>query len=178
MGTTTAQKKLFFNLKKIKNQIAPRTEGDLKKEHVEGTSPLEDVKEQIASLVINEKKGVKISKSIKNSDLATIAAAHGVMPIKDAKATFSNLNIQGIGYEPELVGGIFSNELGVVSKPIVGRNAVYVIQVKTIDKSENNEDFMLQKLNMRKQAISYVASASYNVLKEAANVKDNRVDFY
>ena len=35
IGTTTAQKKLFFNLKKIKNQIAPRSEGDLKKEHVE-----------------------------------------------------------------------------------------------------------------------------------------------
>ena len=34
IGTTTAQKKLFFNLKKIKNQIAPRTEGDLRDEHV------------------------------------------------------------------------------------------------------------------------------------------------
>jgi len=34
IGTTTAQKKLFFNLKKLKNQIAPRTEGDLRKEHV------------------------------------------------------------------------------------------------------------------------------------------------
>ena len=30
MGTTTAQKKLFFNLKKLKNQIAPGQEGDLK----------------------------------------------------------------------------------------------------------------------------------------------------
>ena len=34
IGTTTAQKKLFFNLKKIKNQIAPQSEGDLKPEHV------------------------------------------------------------------------------------------------------------------------------------------------
>ena len=34
IGTTTAQKKLFFNLKKLKNQIAPRAEGDLRKEHV------------------------------------------------------------------------------------------------------------------------------------------------
>jgi len=34
IGTTTAQKKLFFNLKKIKNQIAPRSEGDLRPEHV------------------------------------------------------------------------------------------------------------------------------------------------
>jgi len=35
IGTTTAQKKLFFNLKKIKNQIAPKSENDLKKEHVD-----------------------------------------------------------------------------------------------------------------------------------------------
>ena len=34
MGTTAAQKKLFFNLKKIKKQIAPTQEGDLKKEQV------------------------------------------------------------------------------------------------------------------------------------------------
>ena len=34
MGTTTAQKKLFFNLKKIKNQIAPEQDGDLKDEQV------------------------------------------------------------------------------------------------------------------------------------------------
>jgi len=34
IGTTTAQKKLFFNLKKLKNQIAPKSEGDLKNEHV------------------------------------------------------------------------------------------------------------------------------------------------
>ena len=32
IGTTTAQKKLFFNLKKIKNQIAPKSYGDLKDE--------------------------------------------------------------------------------------------------------------------------------------------------
>ena len=38
MGTTAAQKKLFFNLKKIKQKIAPREEGDLKKEQVKEIS--------------------------------------------------------------------------------------------------------------------------------------------
>ena len=38
MGTTSAQKKLFFNLKKIKKQIAPHEEGDLKKEQVDQIS--------------------------------------------------------------------------------------------------------------------------------------------
>ena len=43
MGTTTAQKKLFFNLKKIKNQIAPEQEGDLKDEQVKEISKRLDV---------------------------------------------------------------------------------------------------------------------------------------
>ena len=43
MGTTTAQKKLFFNLKKIKNQIAPGQEGDLRDEQVEEISKRLDV---------------------------------------------------------------------------------------------------------------------------------------
>ena len=38
MGTTTAQKKLFFNLKKLKNQIAPGQDGDLKDEQVDEIS--------------------------------------------------------------------------------------------------------------------------------------------
>ena len=43
MGTTTAQKKLFFNLKKLKNQIAPNQEGDLRDSHVEEISKRLDV---------------------------------------------------------------------------------------------------------------------------------------
>ncbi len=43
MGTTSAQKKLFFNLKKIKNQIAPGQEGDLKEDQVKEISKRLDV---------------------------------------------------------------------------------------------------------------------------------------
>ena len=45
IGTTTAQKKLFFNLKKLKNQISPRAEGDLKNEHVKEIASRLDVRE-------------------------------------------------------------------------------------------------------------------------------------
>ena len=51
MGTTTAQKKLFFNLKKIKNQLAPNNTGDLKTEHVEEISKRLNVKkEEVVSM--------------------------------------------------------------------------------------------------------------------------------
>ena len=46
IGTTTAQKKLFFNLKKLKNQIAPRSEGDLRNEQVSEIANKLNVKEK------------------------------------------------------------------------------------------------------------------------------------
>ncbi len=51
IGTTTAQKKLFFNLKKIKNQIAPKSEGDLRDEHVNEIADKLDVsKDEVISM--------------------------------------------------------------------------------------------------------------------------------
>ena len=51
IGTTAAQKKLFFNLKKIKNQIAPQSEGDLRNEHVDEIANKLDVsKDEVVSM--------------------------------------------------------------------------------------------------------------------------------
>ena len=46
MGTTSAQKKLFFNLKKIKLQLSANSNGDLKTEHVAEISKRLNVKEE------------------------------------------------------------------------------------------------------------------------------------
>ena len=51
MGTTAAQKKLFFNLKKVKQQIAPGEEGDLKKDQIKEISERLGVKsEEVISM--------------------------------------------------------------------------------------------------------------------------------
>ena len=51
MGTTAAQKKLFFNLKKIKNQLSASNAGELKIEHVEEISKRLNVKkEEVVSM--------------------------------------------------------------------------------------------------------------------------------
>ena len=51
MGTTTAQKKLFFNLKKLKNQLSTSASGDLKPEHVDEISKKLNVKkEEVVSM--------------------------------------------------------------------------------------------------------------------------------
>ena len=51
IGTTSAQKKLFFNLKKIKNQLSINSASDLKNEHVEEISKrLKVKKEEVVSM--------------------------------------------------------------------------------------------------------------------------------
>ena len=59
IGTTTAQKKLFFNLKKLKNQIAPRTEGDLKDS---------DVKKIANSLNVSEDEVVSMNRRLSGKE--------------------------------------------------------------------------------------------------------------
>tara|TARA_Y100000590_G_scaffold250407_1_gene281257 strand:- start:1893 stop:2792 length:900 start_codon:yes stop_codon:yes gene_type:complete len=46
IGTTTAQKKLFFNLKKIKNKLSAANEGDLSPKHVNEISKRLNVKKE------------------------------------------------------------------------------------------------------------------------------------
>ena len=70
MGTTTAQKKLFFNLKKIKNQLSPNNIGDLKQEHVEEISKRLNVKKEEV-ITMNRRllgKEKSLNDPIKNED--------------------------------------------------------------------------------------------------------------
>ena len=70
MGTTTAQKKLFFNLKKIKNQLSASNLNDLNSEHVEEISKRLNVKkEEVISMnrrLIGKEKS--LNDPIKNED--------------------------------------------------------------------------------------------------------------
>jgi len=51
IGTTTAQKKLFFNLKKLKNQLSISTSGDLNSDHIDEISKRLNVKkEEVVSM--------------------------------------------------------------------------------------------------------------------------------
>jgi len=149
----------------------------LTKEHIKGNVPLEDIKEQIYALVIKEKKAEYITASIKGSDLAAIAANNGQSVVNAQIANLANLSLQGIGYEPELVGSIFGTPVGSISSPIAGTNAVYVVEVTAKDEEKTTGDFTKQKQEVTKGAAAYANGAAYKVLNTEADVKDNRSDF-
>lgn len=149
----------------------------LTKEHIKGNVPLEDIKEQISALVVKEKKADYITAAITGDDLAAIATNNGQTVVSAQRANLANLSLQGIGYEPELVGSIFGTAVGSVSSPIAGANAVYVVQVTAKDDAKTTGDFTKQKQEVKKGAAAYANGAAYKVLNTEADVKDNRSDF-
>ena len=90
----------------------------------------------------------------------------------------ANLSLQGIGYEPELVGAIFGTAVGSVSRPIEGKSAVYIVEVTDKDEVIDSRDLTQQKEAVQKNAAAYANGAAYKVLNTEADVKDNRSDFY
>ena len=150
----------------------------LTKENLEGNVPLEDIKEQVTALVLKEKKAAHISASITAADLKAIATNNGQTVVTAQRANLANLSLQGIGYEPELVGAIFGTTVGAVSSPIQGVNAVYIVEVTAKDEIRDAGDFTKQKQEVQKGAAAYANGATYKVLNTAADVKDNRSDFY
>ena len=150
----------------------------LTKEHIKGNVPLEDIKEQISALVVKDKKADYITAAITGDDLAAIATNNGQTVVSAQRANLANLSLQGIGYEPELVGSIFGTAVGSVSSPIAGANAVYVVQVTAKDDAKTTGDFTKQKQEVKKGAAAYANGAAYKVLNTEANLKDNRSDFY
>ena len=149
----------------------------LTKEHIKGNVPLEDIKEQISALLVKEKKADYITDAITGADLASIATNNGQTVVNAQRTNLANLSLQGIGYEPELVGSIFGTGVGSISSPIVGANAVYVVEVTNKDEAKNSGDFTKQKQEVKKAAAAYSNGAAYKVLNTEADVKDNRSDF-
>jgi len=149
----------------------------LTKEHIKGNVPLEDIKEQISALVVKDKKADYITAAITGANLAAIATNNGQTVVNEQRANLANLSLQGIGYEPELVGSIFGTAVGSVSSPIAGANAVYVVEVTAKDEAKTTGDFTKQKQEVKKGAAAYANGAAYKVLNTEADVKDNRSDF-
>jgi peptidyl-prolyl cis-trans isomerase D len=139
-------------------------------------------REIAAPLIINEKKAQQIiaSKFKGGSSIEQVAQQAGVTVLNADSVNFTQPFIANIGNEPKIVGAAFNKTLqGKVSEPIAGNSGVFVIKGGSIvalpNTNMNAEDLRKQLEMQQKQMGGY---RSIEALKKAADVKDNRFDFY
>lgn len=95
--------------------------------------------------------------------------------VKKAEITFGATTIQGIGFEPEVIGSVFSAlKDGQTTVPLKGRNGVYVVRLDKTTKAPATNDYTAEKETMMQTTRQSAASLAKNALKEKADVIDNR----
>ena len=150
----------------------------LTKKHQEGYIPLSEIKEEITSLVIKENKLNYINSTTKEQDLDGIAKSNNQVIVRGAVANMNDMTIQKVGYEPKLVGSVFGLKSSILSPPIKGKNAVFYFNVVSKDKNVSTNNTSQIKRDIKQADFANAQGAVYNVLKDNANVKDNRSEFY
>lgn len=126
----------------------------------------------------NQKKAEIIRAKISGSDLNDIAKANGVSVSSASAVNMKNPTLAGAGREPLVIGTAFGLKEGEVSKPIDGARGVFVIKVTKKNAATPLENYqpIANRLNTTKSSTVY--TGAYNALKEAADVEDNRANFY
>lgn len=143
-----------------------------------GTLTLEQVKEEIEAEVLKEKKAEKIMAMLSGgNDLQAASSAWG-SPVETAQnVSFSAYSVPGLGAEKKVIGATFALSEGSVSKPIKGEFGVYLVKVDGLTKTET-QDVSFNKKSLARAYASRVDYQAFNVLKEKANIKDNRSKFF
>ncbi|MFW5656758.1 MAG: peptidylprolyl isomerase [Bacteroidota bacterium] len=148
----------------------------------EGIAPFEQVAAEIQLNVLKQKKGALIAEQIKTANAGTLneLAGNMALDIKNAgDITFSSFSLPGAGVEPKVIGVATSLEQGILSEPIIGTNAVYVLQVTNVDEAEPTEqDIAMQKMRIQRAYETRANREPKNALHEKADIEDRRIKFF
>lgn len=141
----------------------------------EGEPTLETAKVTMLDDFIKEKKGEEYAARMKGTDLTDIANGLGLQVQNVASISYDQINIQGAGNEPKVIGKIFGLTEGQVSNPIAGDNGIYVVQVKSkIPGAEAPGNFTAEKQMMERILRGRAPNEVQSALIEKYDVKDNR----
>jgi peptidyl-prolyl cis-trans isomerase D len=151
----------------------------------DGPIPLEDVRADVENQVRQQKKAESIVASITAKkaaakNLEDLAKDLGLQPEPVTNLRFTSTSLGNAGIEPNVIAAALALDKGILSDPIIGENGVFVLTVNNINapaETETNGSPLAKNYVER----NYAARANYyayEALKELANIRDNRREFY
>ena len=157
MGTTAAQKKLFFNLKKIKKQIAPNQEGDLKDSQVNEISKRLDVDK---NEVINMNRRLMGQEKSLND------------PIKDGENTEWQDWLVDEGMDQELLASQKQEledkkELLYKSIGILNEREKKILEARRLSENPRTLDELSKKYKISRERIRQIETKAFEKLQKA-----------
>jgi len=160
------------------NYIVAIMTGEIEK----GVKPFEKVKEEITPVVTNQIKGKSIAEKLKGKteSLDELAKLFGkdavVQSVSDLKINAPSM--AGPGFDPVIIGAMFSVESGKRTPVVVGENGVVVGDVQNRTTAPAIGDFSIFKSQLLQNLINRGGYYVTQTLKDGANIDDKRYKFF
>lgn len=147
----------------------------------EGYAKFERVKDEIELKVIEQKKAEKLTEEINSniegvSSLENYAQDASLRVQQASNINYDSYQIPGAGSEPKVIAASIAIKPNVISFPIQGNSGVFVIEVTNTEETMQSSERLRQRELQNMQEIA--TREAYEVLEEAADIKDNRYRFY
>jgi peptidyl-prolyl cis-trans isomerase D len=140
-----------------------------------GTPNFEDVEAIMKRDLIEEKKAKRFTNQLLKDKNLNAMAKRANSEVLKAEVTFANPQITGAGYEPEVVGALFSGlKEGQRTLPLKGKMGVYVIRIDRTTKAPTAANYNAERDQLFSTAKGSLQGQVINALKKKAEVIDNR----
>lgn len=148
-----------------------------------GTLSLEQVKDDIKPMVINHVKAKKLIEKMNvalagASSIGQVASKLNQAAVPVENIVFANPVLPGIGQENKLIGTLFASQPNKLSKAVEGDHGVYAFVVTGFTNPNVLSNVLKQKQQIEQDLLQRANGETYKVLKEYANIKDNRIKFF
>lgn len=144
---------------------------------------VDDFRDQLTAKVRNQAKSKKILEtlnSINEQDFDAVAKKYGAGALVESAENLSLATgfLNAAGYDPLAMGKAFGTKVGQRTKPFVGENGVFIIEVTNKEEAPVVADHSQQKNQLQQGAESRASYMASEVIRKNANIKDNRAKFY
>ncbi|GEQ85357.1 peptidylprolyl isomerase [Patiriisocius marinistellae] len=126
----------------------------------------------------NKKKAEKIKAGISGNDLNAIATSQNVTVQNATAITMAAPTLPGAGAEPKVVGAAFAKKAGESTGLIDGEKGVFKVKVTAVNPAPGLENYATYSNQLNSAATPTVNSKVFQALKNAADVEDNRANFF
>lgn len=143
----------------------------------DGIAPFEQVKADVEQYVRREKKGQILAEKFAGATSVDELSTKTALPvIEGSDISFQTFIAPEVGYDPAFAGGITGMNPEKISKPIIGRSAVYMAQIT--GEIDNPISVELEKARLTAEAQQRAFTLAYQAFLDMTKITDMRYKFY
>ncbi len=150
----------------------------LTRRNPKGLLSIAEASATVTPILINEKKALKIRESISSTDINEVATSQNVTILTTDALTMANPTIAGAGTEAKVVGAAFGKKVNETTRLVDGVKGVFMVRVLEINTAPDIQDYTSFANQLNAETSPSINTNVYNALKNAAEIEDNRAEFY